>query len=611
MNSKVALRGAWFGLRLLLIPLAALLLCSKMAPLWAGWLQIAGSAVGLGSGCLLVLLVVLVFPALLASRLRGRVKRVAPLSWISLCNLCLVCLLLKTGSNLTSHGSWIFLQLLGPQHPLVGACQHWLGWQAGRPRSEPSAAPTPTQAPEAIATSSTPVSLPTPSESPGIALADPTPGPESVPIESTGAPLELKGGLVLVPGRGPAEPRPVHTATPTVVAPTTAGPRRAGFVTAGEHQLRNGFAASADSVELLCKLDSLPSGAPARLEVRWFNEDKGFTRTQETTTSKNDFSFKLTRPAEGWFTDSIYGAELKVDGRSQGVRRFLFPSPSRDQAVYAFLQTIRRGDLAGVKNALRSDPSLVNSLGVASSAGLSLADAQALGDYTTPLNLAISTDHGDIARALLQAGADPKQPSGTLSLPPLVLAARHSDSDLVAALLTAGASPQATEGLQLRSALHEAAEAGKPGNVRKLLKAGADPKAVFRLDANGTGWSPADSAVVVKSGELSEAAHLECLKLLLDAGCEPPPLARVCQDWGSTLILKELIARGVPLEAGRTNGDKALWTAVYLGRADQVELLCRAGADRSILVEGKPLTHWARQSEREGDKKLAILEQKP
>lgn len=583
-------KAVWFAVRLTAVIVASFLLSSKIAPLWNHWVGISGRAAGLGSGLVLIMVVVLAIPAWLAGFLRRRLTKLSSLTWIAVWNLALSILLLRTGSNLHSHGSWLLGQTLGTGHPLVLAFQNWLGWGAGE--SEPG--PIPLAAPSTPTPSHTPVWRETPQPKP-------SPAPDSQPPLRPAGPLELKGGLVLVPAETTSTP------TPEPAGKSANHAWRLGIVTSSESSLRNGFPASTEEVELICNLDGFAEPDSARLEVTWSNQ-QGFNHREQVVASRTRVELKLRRPDGGWVSDIPYGVEVKVDGRHAASYRFSFPSQERDQVVFSFFAAIRRGDRSAVRLSLKRDPSLANAVGPNNVGATELSECQARGDYVSPLNLAISNGQGEIARILISAGADVNQPAGIHAMTPLLEAASKSDSELLGALLEAGASPQAQEALQLRSALDYAAESGQVENVRKLLKAGADPN-WFMIPSKDR-LNPARVAALVKNREMAESKHLECLKLLLDAGSEPPPLAPYCEEWGSSKILKELLARGADLEAGKTDGDKALWRAVYLGRADQVELLLAAGAKTSLVVDGKPLQEWARQSKIDSQKKLALLEQK-
>jgi len=105
--------------------------------------------------------------------------------------------------------------------------------------------------------------------------------------------------------------------------------------------------------------------------------------------------------------------------------------------------------------------------------------------------LATAARTGDTAaiRALIQAGADPDQPSGINGWTPLMHAIHRNQRESVFALADAGADPDAIccEGL---TALMMAAGYGQPDLVVGLLERGADPER-----RNSAGHSALDAAI--------------------------------------------------------------------------------------------------------------------
>jgi ankyrin repeat protein len=86
----------------------------------------------------------------------------------------------------------------------------------------------------------------------------------------------------------------------------------------------------------------------------------------------------------------------------------------------------------------------------------------------TPLGAAIRLDLADIARLLLQAGADPNMPAGKDGESPLALSIVHKRPDIAKDLIAHGADPAATDGAG-RSALGLASREGNAPVLRHLL----------------------------------------------------------------------------------------------------------------------------------------------
>ncbi len=118
------------------------------------------------------------------------------------------------------------------------------------------------------------------------------------------------------------------------------------------------------------------------------------------------------------------------------------------------------------------------------------------------LGLAVFFGHVEIARMLVESGADVNSPSrNAIRVSPLHSAVESGSLALLDLLLSHGASPDPVEFLEA-TPLHSAAARGNTEMVRKLLAAGADPKRKTK-----DGKTPADLARQYGHAEL--AAELE------------------------------------------------------------------------------------------------------
>ena len=111
-------------------------------------------------------------------------------------------------------------------------------------------------------------------------------------------------------------------------------------------------------------------------------------------------------------------------------------------------------------------------------AALLKANANLLNEYSadgfTGLGLALFFNHPELARALMDAGADVNRPSrNAISVYPLHSAVASGSLPMVELLLARGAKPDPAEFLGA-TPLHSAAAGGSREMVQRLLAAGAD-----------------------------------------------------------------------------------------------------------------------------------------
>jgi ankyrin repeat protein len=110
-------------------------------------------------------------------------------------------------------------------------------------------------------------------------------------------------------------------------------------------------------------------------------------------------------------------------------------------------------------------------------------------DGFSALGLAVFFGHAEIARMLVEAGADVNQPSrNAIRVAPLHSAVESGSLPLLELLLAHGAKPDPVEFLQA-TPLHSAAAHGNREMVERLLAAGADPHRKTK-----DGKTPADLA---------------------------------------------------------------------------------------------------------------------
>jgi len=135
----------------------------------------------------------------------------------------------------------------------------------------------------------------------------------------------------------------------------------------------------------------------------------------------------------------------------------------------------------------------------------------------TPLTAAIrNKDAGGVAAAIA-AGADATGIDAEFRMPLITLAALVGDADVARALLEAGADPNAL-GSDGRTPLHAAAFAGRLPVVRRLLEAGADP-----AKRGPDGGSPLDSTK-------ADAGTTALIGGLLRLELAPPETLRADRD---------------------------------------------------------------------------------
>lgn len=153
-------------------------------------------------------------------------------------------------------------------------------------------------------------------------------------------------------------------------------------------------------------------------------------------------------------------------------------------ATLAFGEACALGDTALALQMLKADPSLLDSYSE---------------DGFPAVGLAVFFRHPDLARALIERGADVNAAArNALRVTPLHAAAAMRDSATMQLLLDHGADVNARQQLGYR-ALHTAAQHGDEAMVEQLLAAGADPRF-----SGEDGKSPADLAAAHGHAAIAE-----------------------------------------------------------------------------------------------------------
>jgi uncharacterized protein len=218
-------------------------------------------------------------------------------------------------------------------------------------------------------------------------------------------------------------------------------------------------------------------------------------------------------------------------------------------------EAVDSGDVAGLADLLRRDPSLTTALveapDIEPTSPLTYVGLARFYGYAT------HDRTGELAQVLLDAGADKDDEAENGS--PLICAASHGDADVVRVLLAAGARVDLTdEGRE--PALQMAAAFGYPEIVDMLVEAGAEPQSV--IEAAGV-------------GDLSRHYNVEDLS----------DHQRACALRAAAVnerldVIDQLLAAGTPIDA-ETDGHPAIRWASQQGRSQSVRHLEQRGARSS------------------------------
>lgn len=143
----------------------------------------------------------------------------------------------------------------------------------------------------------------------------------------------------------------------------------------------------------------------------------------------------------------------------------------------------------------------------------------------TPLVAAAYSNHVEVARLLVRAGADVDHQDDTQQSAYLIATSEVGDDPRLLELTLAADADVGAKDSYNGTGLIRAAERGHPRVVDRLLRAGVEVDHVNRL-----GWTALLAAVILSDGG---PVHVETVRLLLAAGADPdlpdrggtPPLA--------------------------------------------------------------------------------------
>jgi ankyrin repeat protein len=209
------------------------------------------------------------------------------------------------------------------------------------------------------------------------------------------------------------------------------------------------------------------------------------------------------------------------------------------------LDAAENGDIEKIHSLLAEDPRLAN----------------AVGEYhKTPLHWAAEKNHGEVARVLIDAGADLNRVT-TWGASPLEWAAYMGSEEVADQLLARGATGM---NLVLAAGLGRLDEVMDYCDSRSSLDGLGIPKRPNDVN-DSKGWPP--DAARMKGDALGEAFQLACRN-------------------GHLEVAKYLLGRGADVDAKGYFGGTGLHWAAINGHADVVDWLLDNGADTEIVDNG-------------------------
>jgi ankyrin repeat protein len=193
-------------------------------------------------------------------------------------------------------------------------------------------------------------------------------------------------------------------------------------------------------------------------------------------------------------------------------------------------------------------------------------------DGCTPLHIACENGHIEVARLLVEAGAD-KDKVSTDGSTPLYVACEQGHIEVVQLLVEAGSDTEKAlaDGC---TPLYVACECGHTKVAQLLVEAGADKE-----KASTSGYTPL--LVTCHNG------YVDVVRLLVEAGADKEnasadgcePLLIACEN-GHNEVARLLLEAGADKERASTDGWTPLLIACENGRIEVARLLLEAGAEK-------------------------------
>jgi ankyrin repeat protein len=222
----------------------------------------------------------------------------------------------------------------------------------------------------------------------------------------------------------------------------------------------------------------------------------------------------------------------------------------------------------------------------AAACGDSAGGEQAEPDATLA-DAVVAGDH-ELARSIVESGADPDEPRRS-GLTPLMRAAARDDAAMVEILLDGGADLEATDPGGLTPA-HVAAQANAAATLEVLVEAGADVTITSK-----SGMGTLHHAAELGSVEVIE--RLDALGIDLDTRSEAitqghgyprdtgPTALSIAVRAGQIEAVEALLSLGADVEAMSGAGHTPLLVAVFTDQPPElVSMLLDAGADPGVEV---------------------------